>query len=1400
MSNPVSTYRLQFSQAFSFKDFEKLIPYYQKLGIGTIYASPILASVPGSTHGYDGVNPGLIDPELGTLEDLKRIHGKLKQSEIGWLQDIVPNHMAFHSENPWLMDVLEKGTQSVYAAYFDIAWNSRLFHGKIMVPFLAHSLDEVIENGALKLAYKENRFVMEYEGSVYPLNLRSYLTLLSDNPENQSQSIHQLISQLRDIHEVEDSRVFSERWNEFLLQLTSLSKNEQIGQFLEETLDRFNADESMLRKVVDEQTYVLCHWQRTEGKINFRRFFTVNGLICLNMQDDQVFEEYHFLIKSLIEDGVFQGLRIDHIDGLFDPSAYLQKLRNLAGNETYIVAEKILEKNENLPVDWPIEGTTGYEFLAIVNNLFTNKAAEPIFSEYYEELTGDRKSIHDQLISKKSEILYDHMAGELDNLYQLFIELRLADPEFTSQLDLKKAIGEFLIHCPVYRYYGNSMPLSESEAPALKTIFEKIRHYHPDISAEADLLEKCLLSTEAEDTDYQSRVLEFYQRCMQFTGPIMAKGGEDTLMYTNNRFIGHNDVGDFPDRFGITSKDFHKFMQKRQKDWPLCLNATSTHDTKRGEDVRARLNALTDLGETWIEKVKEWKELNANSINNDAPDENDQYLIYQTLVGAYPMQGEDEDDFSKRLFEYLQKALREAKTKTSWSEPDEAYEQKVTDFAGKLLDQKSPFFKSFQSFQSEIVDFGIINSLSQLTLKFTCPGIPDVYQGCEFWDFSLVDPDNRRPVDYGKRQQALKDFEDYEPERLLEKLWKGRKNGHVKLWLTRVLFQLRKSNPVLFSKGDYIPLKTRGEYKDHLIAFARKLKRDFYVVVIPLHTSVLCKQQGKTFFELDWADTTVVLPDNLSPEFKSVITDQVNEFQSKLLPKEIFSDLPLAIFKGSKADNERKAGVLLHITSLASPYGIGDMGPEAFVFADFLERGSQKFWQILPLNPTEEAQSNSPYSALSSRAGNPSLISPDLLASDGLLSPELLGNYHEEPTAQIDFTKAEKIKSELLEEAYKNRSADPDDENAFKAFCDENAEWLGDFSLYIVLKKRHDGNPWYEWPDQFKLRDVQALKETTESESESIQYVQWQQYIFDKQWKNLKSYCNALDIKLLGDIPFYISYDSADVWANRELFCVDETGKITGIAGVPPDSFSDDGQLWGMPVFNWEALKAQGYQWWIDRLAKNIELFDLVRLDHFRAFADYWEVPGGETTAVNGAWKLGPGEDFFKKIELALGHLPFIAEDLGEISPEVYKLRDRFALPGMKVLQFAFDENMPQSDHIPHNYSANFIAYTGTHDNNTVKGWFRETASDGVKSQFENYIGKRVQEDDVHIEMARLVYGSIAKTAILPMQDILNLDETAKMNLPGSNDNNWAWRLLPGQVSKENQQFLADLAVLYNRD
>lgn len=499
-------------------------------------------------------------------------------------------------------------------------------------------------------------------------------------------------------------------------------------------------------------------------------------------------------------------------------------------------------------------------------------------------------------------------------------------------------------------------------------------------------------------------------------------------------------------------------------------------------------------------------------------------------------------------------------------------------------------------------------------------------------------------------------------------------------------------------------------------------------------------------------------------------------------------------------DNKRGAGILMHITSLPSPFGIGDLGVGARSFADFLHKSNQKYWQLLPLNPTEEGQGHSPYSSISSRAGNTLLISPEWLADNGLVTAAELQQYHLPATSTANYTEAARAKEEIFEIAWRNSlsNANKDLQKDFTKFSNKESGWLDDFAIYMLLKQQNENLPWFRWPAEFKLRNKKALHSLLSENKDSIEKLKWMQFIFSRQWQDLRSYCHHKGIKFFGDLPFYVSYDSVDVWSNRELFSIDEAGNMIGAAGVPPDAFSDDGQLWGMPVFLWDVLKKNHYSWWVERLRKNMELYDLLRLDHFRAFADYWEVPAESQTARNGKWVPGPGAGLFTTLKKELGELPFIAEDLGEINEAVHQLRNQFNFPGMKILQFAFGHEMPQSPYIPHNYSENFIAYTGTHDNNTVRGWYRQEGHK-YNHQLQQYIGKPVSENDIYWEMARLVFASVACLAILPMQDVLDLDESARMNTPASAADNWKWRLLPEQVTYEVEHRLKELTGLYNR-
>ncbi len=497
---------------------------------------------------------------------------------------------------------------------------------------------------------------------------------------------------------------------------------------------------------------------------------------------------------------------------------------------------------------------------------------------------------------------------------------------------------------------------------------------------------------------------------------------------------------------------------------------------------------------------------------------------------------------------------------------------------------------------------------------------------------------------------------------------------------------------------------------------------------------------------------------------------------------------------------ERTCGTLLHITSLPSQFGIGDLGPEAYRFADFLVQSGLTYWQILPLNPVEGSSGYSPYSGLSAFAGNPMLISPVLLMDEGYVTQKDLKvtvNFRKD---KVDFERVIAFKKALLNQAFEQFEQHPTERQAemFDKFCLENKGWLSDFADYMALKNHFGSQAWFQWPAEIRDREKEALKAVRRKLKKPIRKEKFLQFVFFQQWETLKLYCNDRGIRFFGDIPIYVGYDSADVWANPGIFRLNEDKSLQAMAGVPPDYFSENGQLWGMPIFDWKELKRAKYQWWMQRMSHNLNLFDLVRLDHFRAFSAYWEVPAGEETAINGRWVEGPGENFFGKLSKRYPDLPIIAEDLGEIDQPVYDLMEQFGLPGMKVLQFAFGYGMPQNAYIPHHHIQNSVVYTGTHDNNTCRGWFEHTSQED-RERLAAYLDTNLNAKNVAANMVRMAMGSVANLCIIPVQDFLGLGQEAMMNKPSTPHGNWVWRLQPNKTNEKLARRIHDLLNLYDR-
>jgi 4-alpha-glucanotransferase len=482
---------------------------------------------------------------------------------------------------------------------------------------------------------------------------------------------------------------------------------------------------------------------------------------------------------------------------------------------------------------------------------------------------------------------------------------------------------------------------------------------------------------------------------------------------------------------------------------------------------------------------------------------------------------------------------------------------------------------------------------------------------------------------------------------------------------------------------------------------------------------------------------------------------------------------------------QRGAGILMHITSLPGPAYIGDIGPAAARFAEFLYDTHQAVWQVLPVQPATQDQGFSPYSSASAFAGNPLLISPEYLARDGLVSQKDLRKDNS-ARSRVDYHKAQSYKEDLLNKAWKqwNLSASQYERTAFIAYCSREENWLNDFALYSLIKQLCEGQPWYMWPSEYKDKHHDALRKLEQEHSDALQKIKWIQMIFEDQWTSLRKLCESMGVHLLGDVPIYVSYDSADVWSHRDLFTLDESGRLVDVAGVPPDLFNDEGQLWGMPLYRWDKVKVGGYKWWIERLRKNLEWFHFIRLDHFRGFSSYWSVPASAKSAKAGRWIEGPGKDLFEVVKTELGRLPFVAEDLGEIDQPVYTLRDMFDLPGMNVLQFAFGDDMPKSTYLPHNYIRNSVVYTGTHDNNTTVGWFKD-ASKTERKNLSAYLGYNVTSSNVAGSLIGLAYMSVSNLAMIPMQDILSLGSNARMNQPATLKGNWTWRMPEGLLTPD---------------
>ena len=971
---PASTYRLQLHAGFGFDDAARIVPYLEALGVSDLYLSPVLAAAPGSTHGYDVVDHGRLDPQLGGEEGFARLAEACARRGMGLLLDFVPNHMGIGALNAWWMDVLENGPASAWAPAFDVDWTPRkaeLLH-KVLVPILGDQFGRVLERGELRLERAGGAVVVRYHDHVFPTSPRSVPTVLRHGLDGlraelgpgdvHLQELESICASLEKLAPRRDTSpaAVADRAREKEVakrRLAALCEaSPRVRDLVDGNVAAFNGSPGdprsfdRLERFLDAQPYRLAFWRVAGEEINYRRFFDVNGLAALRMEEPSVFGAAHRRVLELLRDGRATGLRIDHPDGLYAPAAYLRRLQashlaargaalaaargaplDRAGEALlldrifdglergelrralYVVVEKVLVAPERMPERWDVDGTTGYEFLAAVNGLFVDPDAERSFDAIWARLAGRRARWPDVVAEKKRLVMSSSMASEVNMLAQRLnriSEMNRRTRDFTLN-ELARALVEFVALFPVYRtYVTRRAEVDDRDRSLVEQTIVRARRRSPVVDPSIyDFVRDVVLQrypeglTEAERREW----LEFTLKLQQVTGPVTAKAVEDTAFYTWVRLASLNEVGGEPSRFGTSPDAVHALLAERRERFPGSLSATSTHDTKRSEDVRVRIDALSEVPREWRAALLRWRRANRPHVfvgeDRQAPDRADEILIYQTLVGAFPDEGlapgtSEHAEFVARIRAYMQKALREAKVHTSWMSPDEAYEGGVSAFIGAILSSPE-FLADFGAFAARAARAGRISSLAQVALKCAAPGVPDVYQGTELWDLSLVDPDNRRPVDFERRARALAELDEElarggpagraalarrlsSPEALAD--------GRAKLLLLRTALRLRQALHELFEGGDYRPLVAEGPLARHVFAFTRATAGRALVCAVPRLVLRPLEEGGGA---IRW-EGTLPLHAGLPLRWRDAVTGAAREGPALALA-ELFADFPVGL-------------------------------------------------------------------------------------------------------------------------------------------------------------------------------------------------------------------------------------------------------------------------------------------------------------------------------------------------------------------------------------------------------------------------------------------------------------------------------------------------------------------------
>ncbi|HJU12498.1 MAG TPA: malto-oligosyltrehalose synthase [Candidatus Binataceae bacterium] len=857
MFHPRATYRIQFHAGFGFDHAAELTGYLSQLGISHLYCSPYLQAVPGSQHGYDVMDPRRVNVELGGSEGHARMCAALQQHGMKQLLDVVPNHMAIAGPgNPWWWDVLENGPSSAYARYFDVDWEppeARL-RNSVLLPVLGAQYGRALESGEIQIAREGASFVIRYYDHKFPMAPRSLSSIFEAAAircdSDELGFLADALSQLPAATALDDASLLRRHRDKAVLGkliARALQEDPRYAAAIDAVIQQVNQDHVALHGLLERQNFRLAYWRAAGRDLGYRRFFDINTLVGLRMEDAQVFADTHSLVLRWLASGELDGLRIDHIDGLRDPEQYLERLRK-ASPSAWLVVEKILEGDEQLPDSWPVNGTTGYDFLNQVLGIFVDSTAEHALTDFYRDFTGETADFEAVARDKKDLVMREVLGSDLNRLTAMFVDICEQQPRYRdfTRHELHEALKAVAIRLPVYRTYFRSGGDGSTAASAnyVNAAIELAKQDRADLDPELiDFLRDILLLRIPGQTE-----TELALRFQQFTGPVMAKAVEDTAFYCFNRFICLNEVGGDPGRFGTSVEEFFKACAERQRRWPQTLLATSTHDTKRSEDVRARLALLSEAPDQWTDTVRRWARLNQPHWNSATPDRNLEYLLYQTLVGAWLIEAE-------RVSRYIEKAIREAKQHTSWTNPNSQYETAVLGFVDKVLHDRE-FAAELERFVKPLVSAGRINSLAQILLKLTTPGVPDLYQGSELWHFALVDPDNRQPVDYALRRKLLDELNASGFEQVLRRM----DEGLPKLWIIQQTLAVRRKYAEAFgTDGSFAPMWARGARAEHAVAFCRGGK------VITLVPRLIIKLAD------DWRTTTLEIP---SGDWRNAFTEE----------------------------------------------------------------------------------------------------------------------------------------------------------------------------------------------------------------------------------------------------------------------------------------------------------------------------------------------------------------------------------------------------------------------------------------------------------------------------------------------------------------------------------------------